>query len=552
MSHQKINDLLIKAKQYHNENALEKAKPLYEETLGLDPNHFDGLRLYALLLAQMGFYTQSEPFFERALAIDPNHTALLANYSLMLNRIGKYDKGIILSDRLISLSPDLDQSQSFNRVLLLRNAGQYKRADSVIQQNMKRFPQYIDLKREYAFNLCDLGQHKQALELYADLMKDNPDHTGLLSAYGVLLERYGFYKRAAKAYEKSLALDPNQPQTRFNYSLLLMLIDDYDQGLIAYEARWQSVAFNQDPAIIEIRRQLPFPQWDGKQSLDGKSILIYTEQGLGDVLHFLRYLPLLKQLGASIFMMVRKSHKPILPLLKNDPAISGFVDVNESFQACDYHCGLLSLALYLRPKFDLFTPPAPGLISPNIERKWQKTLGKKHESKRASKRIGFVLSGSGNIIARDMGIKDWQFLQHSLSAPLDRVEWVCLQKELSAAQSSFLAKNPNSFRFFGSQIHNFEDTAAIINECDMVITIDTSVAHLAGIMAQAKDKAKNNAAPFVHLLMPHLPSFRWGLKASTTAWYPNMMIWRQLKQGDWQHPILKLKDYVSTHYQDWH
>ena len=167
----------------------------------------------------------------------------------------------------------------------------------------------------------------------------------------------------------------------------------------------------------------------------------------------------------------------------------------------------------------------------SVSKKKKTINNNKKTQKSKNKRIGFVMSGSGSIVARDISITDWQQL-----FALDHIEWICLQKDLNASQQAYLTDNPNDFRFFGNEINDFADTACLINHCDFIISIDSSVAHLAAIQGQAKDQNQ----PFIYLLLPHYPSFRWSLKTNKTNWYPSMSIIRQTQQGKWQPVLEKL------------
>lgn len=530
---QKAIDLIKQAITFHQQGDLMKAKPLYQSALDLSPNNFDGLQLMGLLHGQIEHYDASLKYFEKAFALKQDMPALLSNYALLLNKMGKYEEALAMSDRLMGLK-EVNPNGLFNRAIILRNLEKFEEAHHYIKQALTYAPTDIKIQIEYGLALDGLGQKDAAIRHFNQIIKNHPNLESGYSNRAIIYERHGFYHHAIKDYETSLKLNPDQALTRFNYSLLLILIGKYDLGWQYYESRWDSVALSQDYTIVEIRKQLTAPEWDGKQSLFGKSIIVYSEQGLGDVLHFLRYLPILKASGAKIRFLPRKSHKPIVPLISEYAGIDEILDIDKPFQVPDTHCGLLSLAHYLKADAGQFPKAVAAKINANRLDDWRLRLG----LKRAKLRIGFVMQGSGNIKGRDTSLEEWKPLFNVFD-----IEWILLQKNINKDD---LEQNQSHgyFKFFGDEIRDFADTAAIISLCDLVISVDTAVAHLAGMQGQSHYEQSGNNE-FLHLLLPHLPSFRWGLKTKNTAWYHCARLWRQNRQGEWSAVINQLKFYLA-------
>ena len=529
--------LLTESMNAHKQGKIKESLAIYEQLLKRYPDEFNVIQLYAVTLGQLGRHVAAERYFKRAFELNNAMPTMLSNYSLLLIKMGRYEEALEVSDHFIQHAPHI-QSGLHNRAIILRHLGRFKEAMTLLNQALEKYPNALVFKIEYAYILNKLHSRQKALDYYEQLIEDHEDHFDVQGNFAVFLQQYGYYKRALQAYERSLTLNPNQAATRFNYSLHLMLCGYYEKAWPEYEARWASVAISEDPAIVEIRNQIPSPLWDGKAPLKDKILLIYSEQGLGDAIQFLRYFPLLKQKGAIIHFIPRKPHEAIASLLTNSKLVDKIIHVDKPFKAPDFHCGLLSLVQPLKSEFGLFPPPVAFEASTQTKQAWQERLGKRTRPLR----IGFVMNGSGHIANRDMALKDWRPL-----FALPHIEWICLQKELREDAAAY-HKETNAFRFFGEDLTDFSQTAALIDLCDHVISIDTSIAHLAGMQAQKRDnegEGDGNTPSFLHLLLPHYPSFRWGLKSKTTPWYPSATLWRQTVQGDWSKIIKAMINLLS-------
>ena len=527
--------LLKNTIKLHNQGKTDESLPILKQLSEAYPDNVKVIHAYASALGQMEHYTESEHYFKQAFQLNNKNTSLLLNYALLLTKMHRFKEALEISDQLMAHAPQ-NQHGLYTHALILRHLKRFKQALEPLNKALEKHPESLKLRIEYAYNLGKAHSRQEALSYYEQLVADHEDHFQVHGDFAVFLQQYGYYKRALKAYERSLALNPNQGMTQFNYAVHLMLCGYYEKAWPEYEVRWASVAILKDPDIVKIRKQITRPLWKDQAPLKDKILLIYSEQGLGDAIQFLRYLPLLKQKGAIIHFLPAKSHQAVVPLLTENKLIDKVVDINKPFKAPDFHCGLLSLAQPLCAEFGLFPSPISFEVSTQTKQAWQERLGKRTRPLR----IGFVMNGSGHIANRDMALKDWRPL-----FALPHIEWICLQKELRADAAAYY-KETNAFRFFGEDLTDFSQTAALIDLCDHVISIDTSIAHLAGMQAQKRDnEGKGNTPSFLHLLLPHYPSFRWGLKSKTTPWYPSATLWRQTVQGDWSKIIKAMINLLS-------
>jgi ADP-heptose:LPS heptosyltransferase len=251
--------------------------------------------------------------------------------------------------------------------------------------------------------------------------------------------------------------------------------------------------------------------WLGAESLVEKTILLHAEQGLGDTIQFCRYIPLVAQLGAKVILEVQR---PLLKLLKGLEGVSQVVAAGDMLPTFDYQCPLLSLPLAFKTELHTIPPIAQHITSDTGKvTKWQTKLGEKTQP-----RVGLVWSGSaGHQNDHNRSLSLSQLLSHLPS----NIEYVCLQKEIRAIDKELLAQH-TQIKYFGDALEDFTDTAALCELVDLVISVDTSVAHLAGTLGKP-----------AWVLVTLTPDWRWLLERDDSPWYPSVKVYRQDKANDW-------------------
>ena len=314
-------------------------------------------------------------------------------------------------------------------------------------------------------------------------------------------------------YDQALKLEPLHVDAHWNKSLLLLLNGDFLNGWHSYEWRWKKQEFS------KYKRNYSNPLWNGEAVLFGKTILLYTEQGLGDTIQFCRYAKALKTLGARVILEVPYQ---LMGLMQSLDGVDLLLEAGQPLPDFDFHCPLLSLPRCF--KTDLTTIPKSTVYLFAEGRKidsWRERLGKKRY-----KRVGLVWSGNAehsNDRNRSLSLSTLiSFL------PSD-IEYVCLQKEIRESDKKFLTEVP--IRHFEESIKDFTDTAALCELMDLVISVDTSVAHLAGAMGKT-----------TFLLLPYLPDWRWLLDREDTPWYSSMHLYRQTEERRWDSVLQKVAD----------
>jgi hypothetical protein len=324
-------------------------------------------------------------------------------------------------------------------------------------------------------------------------------------------------EEALASYDKALALEPEHVEANFNAAVTRLCIGDFEAGWKQYEYRWKKKGIAWQP--WEFKQ----PVWRGEEDLEGKTILLLAEQGLGDTLNFVRYAPLVAARGAKVILGVQK---PLKEIVCTVPGISAVLTDGEPLPDFDLHCPLLGLPIAF--KTDLATIPANiPYLSPYQERldKWRDRL-----PQNGRMRVGIVWSGNSSHLN-----------DHHRSIPLERfaallsvpgIDFVSVQKDVSSAQADILDKH--GVLELGRQFEDFADTAAVVAMLDLLITVDTSVAHVAGGMGKA-----------VALLLPFAPDWRWLLHRTDTPWYPSMRLFRQTAIADWDPPLDQLRQELT-------
>jgi hypothetical protein len=363
-----------------------------------------------------------------------------------------------------------------------------------------------------ALALRDLDRLAEALASCERALAIDPGLADAHSNRGNLLRGLGRPDEALTSFRRALALRPDLPAAHYSHGQCLLLLGDLDSGWQECEWRWK------DEQHANKAREFPQPLWLGGDALRGRTILLHAEQGLGDTLQFCRYASRVAALGAKVLLEVQP---PLLSLLANLPDIAQLLPRGAALPDFDSHCPLLSLPLAFGTTLDTIPADMPYLRSdPSRVSAWRERLGAP-----ARTRIGLAWSGSpahGN--DRNRSIPLAQML-----ALLDTgAEFVSLQNEVRPADADVLTSRPD-LRHFESALADFADTAALVETMDLIVTVDTSVAHLAGAMGKP-----------VWVLLPFDPDWRWLLARTDSPWYPSATLFRQPRPGDWGSVLASL------------
>ena len=345
----------------------------------------------------------------------------------------------------------------------------------------------------------------------------SPDYADAHYNRGIVLQVMKHPEAAVLSFDRAIALRPDYAAAWWNKSLTLLQNGRFAAGLPLYEWRWKL------DKLKAAQRVFPQPLWLGNTPIAGKTVLLHSEQGLGDTLQFCRFAPLVAARGARVLLQVQAA---LVPLLQGLEGVSEVIAEEAVLPAFDCHCPLLSLPLALGTTLDTIPRNTPYLkAEPARLREWAARLGE-----RRAPRVGLVWSGNPlhpNDRRRSLALAN--LFAWGLDALQDEFEFISLQKDVPARDRAFLEGN-TALRHFGEALRDFGDTAALCGLLDLVVCVDTSVAHLAGALGRP-----------VWTLLPHNADWRWLLDRDDSPWYPGMRLMRQRRTGDWQAVIGELR-----------
>jgi tetratricopeptide (TPR) repeat protein len=460
----------------------DEALATFEKALAIDPKHIDALGIRGDLLLARGRAEEALQSFDRILAVSPRHADARANRAAALAALGRFAEALAECEAVLAIAPGHGMAL-YNRGNALANLGRQADALIAFDRVLALFPQHVA-----AWN--NRGNALSALKRPAE---------------------------AVDSFASAIALRPEFADAHFNQSLALLASGDYVRGFAAYEWRWKR-------AGMPPRKDFGRPLWLGEFPLANKTILVHSEQGLGDTVQFARYVPMLARAGATVALEVHAELKSLLSRLDGAKTV---VARGESLPPFDVQCPLGSLPLAC--KTELGTVPAEiPYLSANESRagKWQPRI-----NALKSPRVALVWAGNAshaNDRNRSIAMADLKPLWEGSGA-----SFVGLQRELRSGDIEEL-KNTSAILQLGDELCDLDDTAAVLAQCDLVISVDTLVAHLGAAMGRP-----------TWVLLPFAPDWRWTLDRERSPWYPAARLFRQPQAGDWASVIARVRAEIA-------
>ncbi|GLU31842.1 tetratricopeptide repeat protein [Trinickia caryophylli] len=482
---------------------LEPALGCFNDALAARPDSVEALYNSAVALERLGRLHEALARTERLLALEPRHLLGLAHRGNVLARLGRLDEAIASYDAAIDVSPRFVEALC-NRSRVLRQSRRPEAALSSAERALKENDDFAPAWYARGQALQYLHRYDEAL---ADLERAHqlaPDDLATRFQCANTLRMMMRHDEALEAYDRVLDADPGHIETHFSKAFVLLSLGDFARGWAEYEWRWR------EEQVGAFARDFPQPLWLGDAPLAGRTILLHAEQGLGDTLQFCRYVERVKALGATVVLEVQR---PVVNLMSTVRGADVVVARGDPLPPFDCHCPLLSLALAFKTDEASIPADVPYLAAvPARIAHWHERLGTKTRP-----RIGIAWSGNPQHLDdhnRSIGLARLRPLL------IEGVEWVSLQKVVRDEDRETLEES--GIRHFGEELGDFGDTAALVGALDHVISVDTSVAHLAGALARQ-----------LWLLLPWLPDWRWRLSGAASMWYPSATLFRQPRAGDW-------------------
>ncbi len=568
-----IENLFQNGHTLHRAENLEEAAILYHKVLEIQPEHVDAIFLLGTLNIQQENLELATTFLKKAILLKPDHVAAYNNLGTALQSQGKLSEAVVIYNRVIEIKPDYAEAhinlgnvfqeqgkfdeamECYNRAIerqpdyaeahynlgnALKEKNEFDKAascfskaielkpeyvealnnlGSVLQEQGKldeaasRFSKAIELKPDYAeahsnFGLVlqEQGKLDEAVSCFSKAIELKPDYAEAHINLGAVLQEQGKFDEAMECYKLAISLKPDYAEAHMNRSFVLMLTGNLEEGWPEYEWRLHTKD--------RIPRTFQQPRWDGTP-LNGKSILVHAEQGIGDTIQFVRYLPMVKAKGGHVIF---ECQKDLFRLLKNN---AGFDEIIEKASASkknsyfDVQVPLLSLPGIFGTTFKNIPSNVPYItVDPEPVKQWNERIENNDDLK-----IGIVWAGSPhhkNDRNRSCKLEDFAQL-----AEIPGLSFYSVQKGPASAEAF---NPPGGMKIINLEdsLIDFADTAALIANLDLVISVDTAVAHLAGAIGKP-----------VWNLLPFAPEWRWLLNRDDSPWYPRMRLFRQTKPNNW-------------------
>lgn len=495
----------------------DKAERLCAAILEYRRDDFDALHLAGFIRLQRGRHLEAIDLLTRAVKVNAHSVDAVSNLGLAFHGAGRLEEAIAHYRSALVLAPRHPE--------ILYNLGNAHLAQGRIDDALKSYDEVLSLNPSHVGahvnrgnTLLRFNRPADALASYDRALALMPSHPQILTNRGHALRRLNRPQEALGDFAAALSKAPEFPEAHFEMALARMTLGDFDAGWKEYEWRWKTGAF------ADKRRAFRPPLWLGDAPLAGKTILLHAEQGLGDTIQFIRYAPLLLERGARVICEVQGELVSLLSQLEGVEVIAQ----GDRLPDFDLHCPLLSLPLAFGASLETIPAATPYLAAPAPRiADWRDRLGQRPP------RAGFVWSGSTahkNDANRSIPLA-------RLASFFENLPLACvsLQRETREADRVVLQQVPNLIDL-GEGLSDFTDTAAVISLLDVVVSVDTAVAHLAGAMGKQ-----------VVILLPHAADFRWLRERQDTPWYPTARLLRQPSFGDWDGVIAGLAGELQRH-----
>lgn len=485
---------------------LTGAEQAYRSAINVLPSFADAYNNLSIVLCEQNKFFDAEASCKEAIRLNPAVATYHNNLGNVFRLLRRLDDACESYLNAISIAPNYHQALS-NLSLALKELGKLSEAELRCRQAIKLAPNESNAHNNLGNILKELGRLNEAEICYREAIHLNADFVEAYSNLGNVSFELGCFAKAEAEYKKALEIDPNHAEANWNLAILFLLSSDLRNGLRLYEWRWYAV-----PHQKRNRRTFDRPMWLGGKPLSGRTIFIHAEQGLGDTIQFCRYILLLKRLSAQVIFEVQPA---LVPLLSQLSELARLVPQGGEPPYFDYHCPLLSLPLALDTSIDSIPSDFAYLHADPLRiSHWQLRLGQN------GYKIGICWRGSKSIKGRSIPLEYFSGFSR-----FHQVRLISLQKGDGEKDLENLSPHMRveTLGHDFDQDGAFLDTAAVIHCCDLVITNDTSIAHLSGALG---------ARTWVALKF--VPDWRWFLERSDSPWYPSMTLFRQKTHGDWK------------------
>jgi tetratricopeptide (TPR) repeat protein len=497
-----------------------EAIALLSRVIAKRPREARALHMLGVAHAQRGEHVEAERLLEQAKNASPRDATILTDLATLLVMTGRSADALPLLDKALKQQPGLRQAM-FYRGVVLKNGKRTAEALETFERLAALEPDNPLYQHNRASLLVQLDRHDEATPIVERLLAREPNSVPVMLVKSLILAQRRQLTEAIALCDNVLARDPSYEEARYNRGLFKLMKGDLPSGWLDHESRWKRPGFA-DPS--------PAPTikvWHG-EPIQGRSILVYCEQGFGDTLHFCRYATELAALGADITLLVPR---PLVRLLRSLSDKVRIVHSYDTASAFDYQIALLSLPLRFGTALETIPSRVPYLHAPADRlTRWRDSIGD------AGLKIGIAWQGNPEAVfdkSRSVALRAFFPLSQ-----VPGVRLISLQKNFGAEQLQTLPPEMKIETLgdnFDAGPDAFLDTAAVMQHLDLVVAPNTAIAHLAGALARP-----------VHIALDFNSDWRWLLDRTDSPWYPTAKLFRQRTRGDWDGVFSAIADDVRS------
>jgi len=530
-----IEKRLNQAVALHQAGKLPKAEQLYQQVLANNPRNSDALHLLGVIAHQVGKHEISVNLITNAIEIDSQQVEAYNNLGIVFKKQGKLEKSVQAHHKAIEIQPDHAEAH-YNLGDTYQKQGKLEESIQAYYKAIEIQPNYTEAYNNLGIALKEQGELELAIQAYHKAIEIQPNYAEAHNNLGNAYQEQGELELAIQAYHKAIEIQDDFAEAHNNLGQILLLLGHFRQGWEEYEWRWQCRNFS----IGE--RNFPQPLWNGS-NLQGKSILVWTEQGIGDEIMFANLLDSLKKISNHIIVeceirlvaFFQRSFPEIQFVPRENPPNSRLLNPN-----IDYQVPIGSLGQWLRPDEDSFNQNRQSYLTTCTDKSEQ--IKKRYQSLAAdSILIGISWKSTGakqkQTLSKSTALKDWASILSKQGCCFINLQYGDIEPELEQFQEE------TSLKIYRDQeidaLQNLDDFAAQVSALDLIVSTSNTTAHIAGALGKR-----------VWTLLPYMPNWRWMLNRNDTLWYPHMRLFRQNTIGDWrdvfQRVALALEEYMTN------
>ena len=498
---------------------LDESIASYRQATVINSNDAEAHNDLGAALQKSGKLDEAIESHRQSIRLKPDFAMAYGNLGAALKEQGKLDEAIESYKQALSLKPDYAKAHN-NLGTALREQGKLDEAITCYRHILSLNPCHIEAHNNLGNVLKEQGKLDEAIASYRHTLSLKPDHAEAHNNLGATLQEQGKLDEAIASYDRAISLKSNYVEAHTNKSFALLLTENFEQGWQEYE--WRLCAKDRFYPTFQQ------PRWDGS-SLNGKSILVHAEQGFGDTIQFVRYLPMVRAQGGYVIFKCQPNLFRLLQSYNGFDEIIEQMPTSESTVQFDVHIPMLSLPGIFGTTLETIPANAPYITAdPKLETLWRMQIGQNEDF-----RIGIVWAGNPK---NKWGRKRSSSLADF--APLTDIPGLTFYSLQKGTASAEAFNPPEKMKLINleSELNDFTDTTAVIANLDLVISVDTAVAHLAGSIGK----------PIWNLLY-FAPDWRWLQNRDDSPWYPGMRLFRQTRPNDWSGVFEQVKKALNSH-----